>query len=230
MKVTGLEVLTNYVFHVIEYDTGPAYYTQTGQDNPSVIQTNAFAELSGLSLQTVSNSKSLWGDYDNDGDLDVLLTGDGNSKIYSNDGSNTFTEQTGIVLEGIWDGCADWGDYDNDGYVDILLTGDSNSGAISKVYRNNGNNTFTEQTGIVLQGMANGSACAWGDYDNDGDLDILLTGDGNARIYRNDGDNTFNWQTGINLQSAKHQMGCGRELNWSCFLLGNGCGCELCNV
>jgi hypothetical protein len=204
VKVTGLEILTDYVFHVIEYDSGPSYYTQTGQGNPSVLQTNAFSELTGLSLQGVSNSKSVWGDYDNDGDLDVLIIGDNYSKIYQNEGSNTFNEQTGIVLEGIRDGSADWGDYDNDGFLDILLTGNSDSGPVSKVYHNNGNNTFTEQTGIVLQGMANGSACAWGDYDNDGDFDILLTGDGYSRIYRNNGDNTFTWQSGITLQGVSY--------------------------
>ena len=122
-----------------------------------------------------NNSSVAWGDYDRDGDLDILLTGDGMSKIYRNDGSNTFTEQTGIILEGVSNGSAAWGDYDNDGYLDILLTGNGPSGPVSKVYRNNGNNTFTEQTGIVLQGVGNSSA-AWGDYDNDGDLDILLTG------------------------------------------------------
>ena len=55
------------------------------------------------------------------------------------------------------------------------MTGNGPSGPVSKIYRNNGDNTFTEQTGIVLQGVGN-SSVAWGDYDNDGDLDILLTG------------------------------------------------------
>jgi len=44
-----------------------------------------------------------------------------------------------------------------------------------KIYRNNGDNTFTEQTGINLTGVSEGSA-VWGDYNNDGYLDILLTG------------------------------------------------------
>ena len=55
------------------------------------------------------------------------------------------------------------------------MTGYSTSGSVSKIYRNNGDNTFTEQTGIALPGISSGSV-AWGDYDNDGDLDILLTG------------------------------------------------------
>ena len=72
-------------------------------------------------------------------------------------------------------GSVAWGDYDNDGDLDILLTGIHFIRYDSKIYRNNGNNTFTEQTSISLTGVRWSSA-AWGDYDNDGDLDILLTG------------------------------------------------------
>ena len=97
------------------------------------------------------------------------------SKIYRNNGDNTFTEQTSIALTGVSISSVAWGDYDNDGDLDILLTGSTDSGNISKIYRNNGDNTFTEQTSIALTGVDN-SSVAWGDYDNDGDLDILLTG------------------------------------------------------
>jgi hypothetical protein len=167
---------------------------------------NTFTELTSISLTGVSNSSSAWGDYDNDGDLDILLTGNTGSanisKIYKNNGNNTFTEQTGISLSGVSSGSAAWGDYDNDGDLDILLTGGSTSGNISKIYKNNGNNTFSEQTGISLTGVANSSS-AWGDYDNDGDLDILLTGEAYygriSKIYKNNGDNTFTEQTGISL-------------------------------
>ena len=105
-----------------------------------------------ISLTSVSASSVAWGDYDNDGDLDILLIGYSNggpvSKIYHNNGDNTFTEQTSISLIGVYYSSAAWGDYDNDGDLDILLTGYSNSGPVSKIYRNNGNNTFTEQTSI----------------------------------------------------------------------------------
>ena len=87
-----------------------------------------------------------------------------------------FTEQTGIALTGVQNGSVAWGDFDNDGYLDILLTGYGPAGPVSKVYRNNGNNTFSEQTGIILTGVGS-SSVAWGDYNNDGKLDILLTGD-----------------------------------------------------
>ena len=93
-----------------------------------------------------------------------------------------FTEQTSITLDGVYQSSVAWGDYDNDGDLDILLTGDTGSIRVSKIYRNDGDNTFTEQTSIALTGV-NDSSVAWGDYDNDGDLDILLTGyTGSSRV------------------------------------------------
>ncbi len=150
---------------------------------------NKFTERSN-SLVAVGGSSLKLGDYDNDGDLDILLTGLSNSgyisKIYRNDGNNIFIEQINIPLQGVNDGSANWGDYDNDGDLDILLTGYTGGipYSISKIYRNDGNNIFTEQINISLEGISNGSA-QWGDYDNDGDLDILLSGHSRSIIYRN---------------------------------------------
>jgi predicted nucleotidyltransferase len=152
---------------------------------------NTFTEQTGIAIPGVFGGTVAWGDYDNDGDLDVLLTGYSSSKtyiskIYRNNGDNTFSEQTGITLTGVGNGSVAWGDYNNDGYLDILLTGYTNTTfVISKIYKNNGNNTFTEQSGISLKGVDK-SSVAWGDYDNDGDLDILLTGAYVSKIYKNE--------------------------------------------
>jgi hypothetical protein len=150
----------------------------------------------------VSGGSVVWGDYDNDGDLDILLTGSYNdgtdhyiSKIYRNDGNNVFIE-INAGLTGVESGSAAWGDYDNDGDLDILITGYTGNTSISRIYRNNGNGTFTDMS-IGLIGVSAGST-VWGDYDNDGDLDILLTGyynDGTyhyvSKIYRNDSNGIF---------------------------------------
>ena len=139
---------------------------------------NTFTEETSILLTGVSHSSAAWGDYDNDGNLDILLTGYGGgsqfiSKIYHNNGNNTFSEQTMISLPGVSNSSAAWGDYDNDGDLDILLCGYDGSQYISKIYHNNGNNTFSELTQISLVGVHDGSA-VWGDYDNDGDLDIIV--------------------------------------------------------
>ena len=68
-----------------------------------------------------------------------------------------------------------WGDYDNDGDLDAFLTGYSSAGEITALYRNSGG-TFAD-SGAIPTGLGlGGSAADWGDYDNDGDLDIALIG------------------------------------------------------
>ncbi|HUX95876.1 MAG TPA: FG-GAP-like repeat-containing protein [Bacteroidales bacterium] len=169
---------------------------------------NSFTEQTNISLTGVSSGSADWGDYDNDGDLDILLTGlvssNAVSKIYRNNGSGSFTEQAGIEIIDISQGSVSWGDYNNDSFLDILLTGKSNLGPpVSRIYRNNTNNSFTELDASLLTGVRL-SSCAWGDYDNDGDLDILLCGfdissKQISKVYRNDGNDKFTEQTGILL-------------------------------
>ncbi|RLD59462.1 MAG: hypothetical protein DRJ05_06355, partial [Bacteroidetes bacterium] len=180
-------------------------------DNSIIYKNNGngnFTEQTGISLIDASHGSTVWGDYDNDGYLDILLTGSGGSIIYKNDGNGNFIEQTGISLPEMASCSVAWGDYDNDGFIDILLAGfDYYIGNISKVYKNNGPSaglgwTFSEQTGISLPGLDQ-SSVAWADYDNDGDLDILLTGNTNSdepfsKIYKN---NTVSNNTAPNAPS-----------------------------
>ncbi|MGM0947256.1 MAG: FG-GAP-like repeat-containing protein, partial [Bacteroidota bacterium] len=139
-----------------------------------------------------------WGDYDGDGDLDILLAGDDTgsnqlTKIYRNDGGTFVDINAG--LEGIRLGSVSWGDYDGDGDLDILLSGENGIAGpgsmdeilISKVYRNDGGTFVDINAGLE---EVEQSSAAWGDYDGDGDLDILLTGLNSSRqriskIYRN---------------------------------------------
>ena len=90
-------------------------------------------------------------------------------------------------------------DYDGDGDLDIYLV----NGAIQTdnvqdktphnvLYRNNGDNTFTDVTNEVGVGStAYGIGAAVGDYDNDGDIDLYVTNFGEDQLYRNNGDGTF---------------------------------------
>ena len=154
---------------------------------------SGFMEVFAGQLDGVSNSSVVWGDYDGDGDLDILLTGGNNSdqtisKIYENTGVG-FSEVYSGQLTAVYFSSAIWGDYDGDGDLDILLTGfDSSSQRISKIYENTGSG-FTEVFAGQLTGVFLGSV-AWGDFDGDGDLDILITGNdksGNSitKIYEN---------------------------------------------
>ncbi|MEZ4733536.1 MAG: FG-GAP-like repeat-containing protein [Caldilineaceae bacterium] len=142
-------------------------------------------------LPPVANSAVAWGDYDSDGDLDLLLAGNGNSgrltRLYRND-NLTFTDSA-VSLPGITDGAVTWGDYDNDGDLDLLISGNGDSGPLTVIYRNNGDGSFTDSNAGLMS--VTNSAVAWGDYDNDSDLDLLLTGNTGAgrmtQLYRNDG-------------------------------------------
>jgi len=165
---------------------------------------NTFPSLSSSSVAT--------GDYDNDGDMDLLLTGTlGNNesmpftKIYKNISQFLFdTVSTSLI--NVHTASTAWGDFDNDGDLDILITGFSGAwpdrNPISKVFRNDGNDNFID-INAGLQGISYGS-CAWGDYDNDGDLDILISGEEQSFIYRNDKKNTF---TRINANLVTSRLG-----------------------
>lgn len=150
-----------------------------------------------------------FGDYDNDGDLDLLISGfttDFVTKLYRND-SGVFTNVSADLDQVDWSS-ANWGDYDNDGDLDILLTGMRDyytDDFISKVYRND-NGEFTDiEAG--LPGIAY-SYSQWGDYDSDGDLDIVLSGmtaDKGyiAEIYRNDNNSFVSIDAGFSSYEHK---------------------------
>jgi len=92
-----------------------------------------------------------------------------------------------------------WGDYDNDGDPDLFLvnfagslSGPGPDTGGSALYRNGGDGTFTDVTaGAGLAMSAYGMAAAWGDYDDDDDLDLYVSSYGPDRLYRNEGDGTF---------------------------------------
>jgi uncharacterized repeat protein (TIGR01451 family) len=141
-------------------------------------------------LTGVYASSGAWGDYDGDGDLDLLLSGyDGSNPtttLYRND-AGAFVD-AGAGLIDLYDSTAAWGDYDNDGDLDLLLAGFDDANRVTTLYRNDGGVFADSGAGLaeILQGSA-----AWGDYDNDGDLDIALAGYSNSgpvtKLYRNDG-------------------------------------------
>ncbi|MGH7450786.1 MAG: FG-GAP-like repeat-containing protein, partial [bacterium] len=152
-----------------------------------------------------------WIDYDNDGDLDAYLTNYGSSQttrglannLYRND-KGVFTRMTGAQVGSIVTDVdaslgQNWSDYDNDGDLDVLVT--KENFFTSRYYRNNGDGTFAGvNMGDLTSGTIRHSGATAGDYDNDGDLDLYLTGALTAKaLYRNDLTNGNSW---INVRCA----------------------------
>jgi YVTN family beta-propeller protein len=163
-------------------------------------------------LADYRGSNSAWADYDNDGYMDVMITGLGGlipnppDGLFHNNRDGTFTEvtaQAGLPVRILGKGIA-WGDYNNDGNIDVFIARGASApipldgSTKTSLYRNNGDGTFTEvtdQAGVGIIG--NTWAAVWGDYDNDGYLDLFVANSGdnpnNNRCYlfHNNGDGTF---------------------------------------
>lgn len=160
------------------------------------------AGFPGIVYQTYG---AAWGDYNNDGLLDVFLTIRDSvipNILYKNNGDGTFTNVTieaGLETIGYMSFCAAFFDFNNDGFQDIVVANDKYDFA-NLLYKNNGNGTFENVSQVSGVGIEmDAMSTTIGDYDGDGWLDIYITNsfpgpvgevEGNV-FFRNNTDGTF---------------------------------------
>ena len=161
-----------------------------------------------------------WGDYDQDGYMDVYVTKHRrcggppndvphNDRLFHNDGDGTFSEVTAFLCDG--DATCDevnglgfapgWTDFDQDGDLDLYLVNDDiqDSHYPNVLWRNDGpaalrggGSVFTDISTLAkVDHSLNGMGLGVGDYDNDGYLDFALSNVGSAVLLHNEGDGTF---------------------------------------
>ncbi|VXD18410.1 putative Peptidylamidoglycolate lyase [Marinoscillum sp. 108] len=186
-----------------------------GSRTAMLYQNNAgtFTDVGGP-FQGVAFSEADWGDFDNDGDLDLIVQGqydpsnNASTILYRNDAGTFVNHTAGLV--GVYKGDVAWGDYDNDGDLDIVSSGyTSNNDSIRTIIYENEGGLFTD-IGAVLEGKVLGSV-GWGDYDNDGDLDLMVSGsntDSTPIIYRNDAGSFVDIAAGL-LENSEGEMAWG---------------------
>jgi ASPIC and UnbV/FG-GAP-like repeat len=151
-----------------------------------------FTRMTNSILEKFVGSHHAWGDYDNDGYLDLAAgTSSGSTRLFRNNGAGDFVTATNLTASAATTPV--WADYDNDGYLDLLVIQGQGTAAQLQLFHNDTDGTFTRVSDVFTRLSANWMGGGWGDYDNDGFLDLFIAEtNGKNALYHNLG-NTNHW-------------------------------------
>lgn len=188
---------------ILEFDRLPTLLMRN--DGAGAAGAWTFTDVSAA-LPIAANAVSAWGDMEGDGDLDLML---GNVSPYGDNFLGTYRNDAGVLtpvdtgLAFIRYGTADWGDADNDGDLDVVYAGnmdlpDETGETVVRILVNDGAGGYTptvvaEAWGGPDMAWLDFAAVTWADYDSDGDVDLLVSGEwlapgeieGRAMVYAN---------------------------------------------
>ena len=170
------------------------FVTNTNKENNSLYENKGNGNFVKVNAGSIVNDGghsvgASWGDYDNDGDLDIFVANAANEDnfFYENNGNGTFTKITSgnIVTDGGHSHGSSWADVDNDGWLDLFVANDQ--GQNNFLYKNNGDKTFTPIENAITQSGGLSFGAAWADYDNDGGVDLFVANRENTEnfLYQN---------------------------------------------
>lgn len=170
--------------NTIDYVIGGEGATNTAISVYNNSGTGAATLITNYALPNTSEGMIRLFDYDNDGDLDLIVTGgDYASRIFRNNGAGQYLANADQLPAFNFCSVA-VGDFNGDGYKDFIINGRESSNQKALIFINNaGDGTFTQHS-QVLSGGQRGNIVT-GDFDSDGDLDIIVAGNGMIQYFRN---------------------------------------------
>ncbi len=182
-----------------------------------------FTDVTTSGLRGIRSQRVAWGDYDNDGYDDLLLDG---PRLLRNENGTGFKDETALLGQGVIHGShgGSWADINNDGFLDLFVAHRNGN----RLYVNQDGREFrdvsTQTPSLVRNAPIQTEASAWGDFDNDGWLDLYLANyesRGVARgfcdpdqLLRNQGDGTFVDASDYAGMVVEEPL-CGRGVVWS---------------